>query len=128
VTTLGEVLASLESHLFVGRQRELEYFSAWLCLDRPTIEILNVTGPGGVGKSALLSAFACIAAAQGRPVIRVDAGDFRPTAEGFLQALGTVDLAQAHARLNAQPSVVLMAQIVATEDGLCGDGGELTDA
>jgi ATP-dependent Clp protease ATP-binding subunit ClpA len=75
--TIGEALIALESHLFVGREAEIQRFERWLTADRASTPILNVIGPGGVGKSALLGPFARVAEAHGRPPIRLDARDFR---------------------------------------------------
>ena len=52
--TIAEALGSLEQELFVGRAAELAAFEQWLTADTKHPIILNVTGPGGVGKSTLL--------------------------------------------------------------------------
>ena len=41
--------------MLVGRERELAAFLAWEASGEG--EVLNVSGPGGVGKTALLGAF-----------------------------------------------------------------------
>jgi hypothetical protein len=55
---------------FVGRGGELELFRA--ALDGAPWAVLFVYGPGGVGKTALLTAFADAAEAAGVPARRVD--------------------------------------------------------
>ena len=44
-----------EQRLFVGRERELDVFRSWLTLASDTPEILFISGPGGMGKSSLLT-------------------------------------------------------------------------
>ncbi len=85
--TFGEAVGALEDELFVGRERELAEFEQWLTAERPTLELLNVSGRGGVGKSALLRAFARTAPRLGRPVVMVDGRAFPHTPRGLLQAL-----------------------------------------
>jgi DNA-binding CsgD family transcriptional regulator len=60
-----EVIDSLEERLFVGRKLELKAFRGWLLAGREAPELLNVYGPGGIGKSALLRAFRRLATAEG---------------------------------------------------------------
>src|SRR6266536_5220525 len=86
--TLGQLVGQLEAQFFVGRERELALFEAWLTTPTTQPEILSVSGPGGVGKSALLQAFRRSAEQLGRPVILADAHAFPATPEGLLQALG----------------------------------------
>ena len=80
--------------LFVGRERELATFHAWLGSGSPSL--LNVTGPGGVGKTTLLAAFE---RAVARPSVHVDGRAVLPTPEDFLAALGHRDAAAAAAEL-----------------------------
>src|SRR5207244_11419377 len=85
--TIRQAVDALEERLFVGRERDLESFRSWL--ERPagpTPEILNVHGPGGVGKSALLAAFRRIAAGAGRTVALVDGRAVPATPAAFPQA------------------------------------------
>ena len=79
--TIGEAVHGLQTRLFVGRQRELARFQVWLEAETPLPEILDVSGPGGVGKTALLGAFRRCAHQHGRPVVWVDGRDLRPPAE-----------------------------------------------
>jgi hypothetical protein len=106
--TLGELVSRLEAQLFVGRERELALFEQWLTVETAPSGILNVSGPSGVGKSALLQAFRRSAEQLGRPVILADAHDFPATPAGLLQALGCEGLDDIQARLNeAQPLIML---------------------
>ena len=56
--TIGEALGSLEEELFVGRGRHLAEFRQCLLAETSLPSILDVSGHGGVGKSALLRTFA----------------------------------------------------------------------
>jgi hypothetical protein len=49
VTTIGQVLAALEEHLFVGRQAELERFRQWL-LDRLPMPTTALGDSGGADR------------------------------------------------------------------------------
>ncbi|MDN3059761.1 AAA family ATPase [Streptomyces sp. SRF1] len=70
---LGEQLRELRARSFVGRESEMSLFRT--ALAEPGL--IFVHGAGGVGKSALLEAFAHLAAAAGRPAVRVDARHMR---------------------------------------------------
>jgi len=102
--TIGDVLRALDEHLFVGREREVEMFLAWLLDESPMPSILNVSGRGGVGKSVLLAAFRRVAEDLGRTVVLIDGHDLQPEPEAFLACL---------AEALALPSAEL-DQIVAT--------------
>jgi hypothetical protein len=93
MATIGQAARARENRRFAGRERELEAFRAWLSADEPAI--LNISGPGGLGKTALLGAFE---RAAGRPVVHVDGRTVLPTREAFLSALGqpTIEAAVAH--------------------------------
>lgn len=84
---LGARLESARQRAFVGRQAELELFRGALAQDEPPFTLLHLSGPGGVGKSTLLAAFARAAAAAGAPVLALDGRNIQPTPEGFLAAL-----------------------------------------
>jgi hypothetical protein len=87
VPTIREAVDALEERLFVGRTRNLEAFRAWM--DHPSgpePSLLNVHGPGGVGKSALLGAFRRLAERAGRPVVVVDGRSVQAEPAAFLAA------------------------------------------
>jgi hypothetical protein len=97
--------------LFVGREPELATFRDWLATSARVPEILNVSGPSGVGKSALLRTFQRIAADEGRTAILADGVGFPATVRGLLSALHgslTDDLDDVVAYLNRTRSVVLL--------------------
>ncbi len=81
--TLGSVLH--ERAAFVGRDAELAILRRLLADDGPVVAFVH--GIAGVGKSALLAAFAKEADA---PVVALDGEALEPTATGFLRALSDV--------------------------------------
>ena len=95
--TIGEAVGALEARLFVGRDGDLRAFETWLSQDTDAPAILNVTGPGGIGKTSLLGAFARTAEARGRVVAWADGRDIVATPDAFLGAVapgaGSVDAA-----------------------------------
>jgi DNA-binding winged helix-turn-helix (wHTH) protein len=81
----------------VGRQAERAVLLDLAERDRPLV--VAVHGIAGIGKSALLAAFAEDARAHGAAVIGLDCGAIEPTERGFLAVL-----AGAVAALRAEPS------------------------
>jgi DNA-binding SARP family transcriptional activator len=80
-------LEAARRHSFVGREAELALFAEALAGDPPPFTVLHLVGPGGVGKSALLAAFARRAADAGVPVLAVDGRAAEPTPDGVEAAL-----------------------------------------
>ena len=105
--TVGRALSELDARLFVGRSRELDAFRAWLRGEEDAPTILNVSGPGGVGKSELFRAFQRIAEEHGRCVILLDGRSLRPTPDDLLHALGGDDLEAVVADLNERQPLLL---------------------
>jgi hypothetical protein len=106
VLDLGQRLQRERARRFVGRAAELELFAArlevaaaggttWEQLDIPTgvfdpsdlFSVLWVHGPGGIGKSTLLAAYAETARNAGFTVAQVDGGRIRPTPAGIRAAV-----------------------------------------
>ena len=85
---LGELLAARRRRLFVGRAAELELVRSALDSSGPSFSVLFVHGPGGIGKSSLLDAFARLAEEAGAIVARVDGRTLSPTPPGLLEELG----------------------------------------
>jgi DNA-binding CsgD family transcriptional regulator len=111
VPSFGELIEELEAQHFVGRYHELRVFSSWLHGDAP--EILNVSGPGGIGKSALLREFRRRTAAAGQRVIYLDAHDVRPEPRSLMEAFATlmsapVELSAIADAINQQQPLVLL--------------------
>jgi len=84
--SVRDALARARRRRFVGRAAELELLDAALAAEEPPFGVLHVHGPGGVGKSALLRAFADRAAAAGATPALVDGRDLEPSPDGFLTA------------------------------------------
>src|SRR5712692_5917282 len=108
MSTLGDALASLEDESFVGRATELAAFERWLAAGAQAPELLDVSGRGGVGKSALLRAFARRARALGRPVLLADCRDFPHTPAGLFAALECAADADPLAHLSAAQPLILL--------------------
>lgn len=84
---IADRLRSARDQLFVGRSDEVDRFEAALTADPPPFNVLHVFGPGGVGKTALLHAFARRCDAHDVPAHYVDTRDVEPTPEAFRAAL-----------------------------------------
>ncbi len=69
----------------VGRQAERAVLLELAGRDRPLV--VAVHGIAGIGKTALLAAFAEDAGAHGTAVVSLDCGSFEPTERGFLAAI-----------------------------------------
>ncbi|WP_030908001.1 ATP-binding protein [Streptomyces sp. NRRL F-5126] len=100
--SLGEHLDAARSRAFVGRARELALFRSVLTGSAHQFNVMFLTGPGGIGKSALLRRYAGEARAAGRAVVRVDArtggadpASFEAGAARVLTEAGTVLLVDA---------------------------------
>jgi hypothetical protein len=110
-SSLAEVANRLDEELFVGREPEVWAFRSWLHGNANFFDVLNVSGPSGVGKSALLRTFQRIAVDEGRIATLADGGGFPATVRGLLSALHgsmTDDVNDVVAHLNRTCSVVLL--------------------
>jgi AAA ATPase domain len=85
--TVGQRLRQARHRWFLGRTGELELFCSALDAPEPPFSVLHVHGPGGVGKTALLRAFADAARSAGATVVPLDARDFEPSPPGFTAAV-----------------------------------------
>lgn len=82
--SLGRKLAELEAQYFVGREPELNVF-AQLLRGESSFKVLNIFGPGGVGKTYLLREMKRQAEAQGAFVLHIDADEFSPSVRAFTE-------------------------------------------
>ncbi len=105
--TLGQALEFLEEERFTGRQHELLTFRQWLSIrDQP---ILFVSGPGGIGKSWLLSAFGREAVAQRRDIVRCNMAAVEPRSDAITKSLvGETDIEVAIEVLNETRPVIVV--------------------
>lgn len=85
---LAERLSRARRHHVVGRAQELALFRDALAAGELPFHLLQVVGPGGIGKSTLLREFAHACREAGVPVVHVDGRDVAPTPAGFRAALG----------------------------------------
>lgn len=85
---LGDLLAARRRRRFVGRSSELELLRAALESAELPFSVLHIHGPGGIGKSRLLDAFAELAVDTGATVVRLDGRDLTPSPPAVLAALG----------------------------------------
>jgi AAA ATPase domain len=118
VPTIGEALGALEARLFVGREAEVDQFRRWIG-ERPSERepwILNISGPGGIGKSSLLSAFARVSQEAGRAVFTADGRDLVPTPEALCSSFGSRDWSELLARINRARAVVMLDTFENLED------------
>lgn len=74
---------------FVGRAAELELLKRALDDGTRTTSLFLVHGPGGIGKTTLLERLRVLAPEAGYEVLRLDARDLEPTAEGVVRALAS---------------------------------------
>jgi hypothetical protein len=102
---LADRLRLLRGKYFVGRSAELDAFRAALS---DGAAIVHVYGPGGIGKTLLLRAFARIAADEGAHVVSLDGRDFEPSPQGFVRALGASDVESAVAALGDEQRLVVL--------------------
>jgi hypothetical protein len=85
--TLGGVLIARRRARFVGRGAERRLFDAALEADEPPFAVLNVYGPGGIGKTSLLDRFEESGQRTQALVIRLDGRDLAPTPDAVLDAI-----------------------------------------
>jgi hypothetical protein len=91
--TIGDLLRDARRRRFVGRRSELELFRAAIAAQDPDVAVLHLHGPGGIGKSTLLDAFARVAEANAAAVVRLDARDVPASPKAVLDALrGSVEV------------------------------------
>ena len=71
-------LGAARERQFVGRSAEVELFRSALTAAELPFNVLYIYGPGGVGKSALLNAFARAAEQMDAGLCSLDARSFEP--------------------------------------------------
>jgi hypothetical protein len=88
LSTVADRLKSARRRRFVGRAAELELFVGALAASEPPFSVLWFYGPGGVGKTALLGAFADAAADAPVAVVSLDLRAIEPSPPAFMAELG----------------------------------------
>jgi len=93
-SSLAERLSEARHSRFVGRALELKLFESVILPTRHSadtvdlpFQVLHVFGPGGVGKTTLLSEFTRICEKAQTPTVSIDARNVEPAPESFLSAL-----------------------------------------
>jgi hypothetical protein len=86
-STVADRLKSARRRRFVGRAAELELFMGALAATEPSFSVLWLHGPGGVGKTALLGAFAESAEDVGVKVLSLDLRTIEPSPPAFMEAI-----------------------------------------
>ncbi|MBK8048221.1 MAG: ATP-binding protein [Anaerolineales bacterium] len=84
---LADRLSAARRRHFVGRAAERDLFRTALHAPDLPFLLLYVSGPGGVGKSALVREFEAIARETGVPAYYLDGRNAEPTPDGFLALL-----------------------------------------
>jgi hypothetical protein len=110
--TLENRLNQARRSRFVGRDAEIDLFRSLIAEPVPTVAVVYVWGPGGVGKSSLLDIYGALALEAGATPLRVDARDIDRSPEGLrvalAQRLGLPDPGRLEDELAARPRPVLM--------------------
>jgi hypothetical protein len=84
---LADRLSAARRRRFIGRAAELTLFESALLAEQLPFFVLYVHGPGGVGKTSLLSQFARLAGEVEAPAYSLDARNVEPTPEAFMAGL-----------------------------------------
>lgn len=85
--SLGDLLSTLRHRHFVGRASECELFRSALTATTTPFAVLVLHGPGGIGTSSLIGAFARIASGHGATVVRLDGRDVGASAAAVIRTL-----------------------------------------
>jgi hypothetical protein len=86
-TRLADRLNAARRQRFVGRTTELGLLQSTLAADELPFQLLYLYGPGGVGKTTLLSEFAHLCQAAGLLAAHLDGRVIEPAPEAFAAAL-----------------------------------------
>lgn len=83
---LRDILQQQRKKNFVGRQTELQFFSALLQKASPTYHLIYIYGPGGQGKTALLKQMADACVENSTPFIHLDCRYIEARPDSFKQS------------------------------------------
>ncbi|RCJ42459.1 AAA family ATPase [Nostoc minutum NIES-26] len=87
MTSLFQRLSAERNRRFVGRGRELELFLHTIASRELPFHILQVCGPGGVGKTSLMKQFLRFCERSKIPAIYVEARNIEAAPESFISTL-----------------------------------------
>ncbi|HEY7622486.1 MAG TPA: AAA family ATPase [Solirubrobacteraceae bacterium] len=107
-STVADRLKRARRRRFVGRAAELELFLATLAASEPSFSVLWLHGPGGVGKTALLGAFAESAGDAGVRVVSLDLRTIEPSPPAFVSEFERALGHPAQEALGSEPVVLLV--------------------
>jgi len=85
--SIGDVLETQRRRRLVGRKAELELFRAAIGTQPRDLAVMYLHGPGGIGKTSLLDAFAGVAAGHDATVVRLDARELVASPSAVLAAM-----------------------------------------
>jgi hypothetical protein len=83
---LKDILQQQRKKNFVGRQKELDFFSNLLKEQQPSIHLVYIHGPGGQGKTTLLKQFADLCKESSAPFIPLDCRYIESHPDSFKQS------------------------------------------
>jgi hypothetical protein len=106
--TIRAAMTALDERLFVDREREVAKFREWLAQGAAEPAILDVSGPGGMGKSTLLRTFRRIAEAEGWRVVHADGSAFKATPGQLSNAITGARGRDGADYLNEAPTVLML--------------------
>lgn len=86
---LADRLSLARHRRFAGREAERALFESTLTAAELPFYILHIFGPGGIGKTSLLSEFAYLCDNHHIPALQLDARTIEPAPPSFLAALQT---------------------------------------
>jgi hypothetical protein len=87
---LKDILQKQRKKNFVGRKKELDFFSSLLGQEEKIFHLLHIQGPGGQGKTTLLKQFGDICKEASVPVLHVDCRYVESHPDSFRQILQQV--------------------------------------
>lgn len=84
---LADHLDAARCHRFVGRETERAVFQSALLAETLPFYVLQIFGPGGVGKTTLLQEMSALCRQHAIVPISLDARNVDPSPPAFIQAL-----------------------------------------
>ncbi|MBJ7454951.1 MAG: AAA family ATPase [Thermoleophilia bacterium] len=115
--TIADRIEEAAGRGFAGRHQELEFLVGAACAPGRPFVLAFVHGPGGIGKSRLVTTALSRVVERGARALLLDGREIEPTPDGFLQALARAlgssepdpDIARVVALVRAEPRPVALA-------------------